>query len=100
MAFHRERLWAVRLETSRHVVVAHAIRVEPVFEGRAPTAVSEHSSVPHTLERRNFVVAGASASLHRKVGIGPYGEGQNVEACGRVSRHAEAVRRSQLVARI
>ena len=100
MTFHGESFGAVGLEASRHVVISYAVRVKPVFESGAPTAVSEQPSIPHALQRRHLVVARASTGLHRKVGIRPYGERQNVEVRARVGRHAEALRRCELVARV
>src|SRR5215472_7245038 len=100
MTFHCEGLRAVGLEARWEVVVPNSIWVEPILEACAPAAVSEHASIPNALERRDLVIAGASASLHGEAGIRSHGDRQDIEFSGRVRRDDEAFRRCEFVAGI
>ena len=63
MAFDCVGRCIMRLEPGRNVIVAEPPRIEPVFEGRAPPAVAEHTPVPDAFKRGHFVVARSTTRL-------------------------------------
>ena len=67
VTLHCSRRDTVSLEAGRHVVVAQAPRIEPVFERRHRTVVLERAAIPHAFQRRHFVIAGAAARAERQV---------------------------------
>ena len=97
VAFHSVGFRAVGLEACGNVVIARAARVKPVFERRAPAAVTEHAAIPHAFERRNFVVARAATGLEREVRIGADGNRQDVVLLLGAGRRGEAFGERQLV---
>jgi hypothetical protein len=97
MSLNGVSLFAVGFEAGWHVVIVQAIGVEPILQRRAPSAMAEHAAVPDSLERRYFVVAGATASLERQIGIGANGDWQYLVLRPMIGGHGEAFGGSELV---
>ena len=57
-------------EAGRHEVMAQTSGIEPFLQCGHRSVVIEHAAVPHALERRHFVKAGALSGLQREVRIG------------------------------
>jgi hypothetical protein len=79
MALYSKCLDSVRLEPGGHVVISHAVGVEPIFETGAPAVVAEHAPIPCAFDGRHFVVAGSSPGSHRKVWIRSNRSGEEIE---------------------
>src|SRR6476620_11599818 len=97
MAFYGVRLSPVWPPAGRHIVVAYTTRIEPILERGAPAAVPEHAAIPHTLQRRDLVVARAAPSFQCEIGIGSNQDRQDVVFFSMVRWNREAVGRRQLV---
>ena len=78
MAFYGVGFGAVRFEACGDVVIVEAFWIEPVFEGCAPAAVTEHAAIPDAFERGDFVVAGSAAGVQGEGWVGAYGDGGDV----------------------
>src|SRR6476620_803665 len=100
MAFYGVRLSPVWPPAGRHIVVAYTTRIEPILERGAPAAVPEHAAIPHTLHRRDLVVARAAPSFQCAIGIGSNRDRHDVEFLSMVRWNREAVGRRQLVVRV
>src|SRR6266567_710285 len=98
MPFYRLRLYAIRSITSRHIIVAQAAWIKPVFERRDRAVVLKRPAIPHAFKHRHFVVAGAAPSAQRRRCIGVHRPLLNVVFLPMVVRDCESIRRSQLVA--
>jgi hypothetical protein len=90
VTFYSVGRFAIRFEASWRVILVEAVRVEPIFQSGAPPTVTEHVAVLDALERRHFVVTGASPGLESEVGVGANGDGQYLILRAGVGRDREA----------
>jgi len=71
MSLHRACFDPVPTKTSRHVIVAEALRIEPILERRDRAVVLERSAVPDATQRSHDLVRaepdalGEASSLER-----------------------------------
>ena len=91
MSSHRAGLRAGRAAPARgDVSLARARGIEPVLPCGAGAVVLEGAAIPHALQRRHFVGAGAAARLRGERWIGANGSEHDVRALGMVVGNLEA----------
>src|SRR5438128_5039255 len=98
MPFNRLRLYAISSITSRHIVIAQAAWIKPVFERRDCAVVLKRPAIPDAFKHRDFVVASAAPSAQRRGRIGVHRPLLNVVFLPMIVRDCESIRRSQFVA--
>src|SRR5579862_2543727 len=94
-----DRAWG-EVEASWHIIILQSYRVEPLFQGFRPPAVTEGITVPNAAQRRDLVKARAAACLQCQRRICSHHNIQNLFCLQKILRYPESLRRSDLVVRI